>query len=547
MQQSQATGVSVSLPNKEYAPRLLIQWEPWWPSFLRNLLDFLRYERSRRPASPGPFWKDVLVQRPLPWKNFGESALLHLLVVVLLITFNNILWSKKFVQVRSPYEDTTITYYKVSEYLPQIKPKPRPKDPKPKVKGQPEFAPQQIISVPPTPDNSAQTIINPPHPDILRNETPLPNIVAWTPVAPAPPTAALAKTQTRVPLLQQTVAPPPPDVRRANQIVFPKLPQPVVVQPALTAEDLRKAGDVDIPLLAAKVDAPKIPAAEPATTAKTSQAAAPPPPPPPSTAGLKPGTQAAGALIALNVRPEEPKEAIKVPDGSRHGVFAATPEGRKGAPGTPDDDGPADTAGASGRGAASTGSDDGPETGISIGGGAPSPSTSTPVVQRAANPNPLLAALSKPSLRDLAHAAKPAEPGTKIEDKVFGGKRVYSLKINMPNLTSAGGSWIIHFAEIKKDGKAGDLSTPVPVDKVDPAYPSDLMRARVEGTVIVYAIIHADGTVGETKVLHGFDEKLDQNAVNAVLRWHFRPATRNGQPVELEAVFQVPFRTKKGF
>jgi len=548
MQQSQRGAVEIRSSSSPQAPDLLLKWEPWWPRFFRNLRDFLRYEKSVRSAPPGPFWSNILVQRPLPWKSFAQSAGLHVLGVVLLVTFTKLLWSKRFVEVRDPYADTTISYYKVSEYLPEIKPSVRPKAerrnaPMTKSKGDPELAAQEIISVPPTPDNSTQSIINPPHPEILANQAPLPNMVAWTPVSPAPPTAAMSKTQVQVPLLQQTAIPPAPDVSRAKSLVFPKLPQPEVVQPTLATADLRKSAGMEIPLLNAQVEAPKLPAPEPSTTTKTPAAPAAPPPPP-STAGLKPGTQAVGALIALNIHPVEPKDAIKVPDGSRHGIFAATPEGHKGAAGTPDSGDSSGPPSDSGNAPRDGTPGDGPDAGLSIRGGTPAQSPSSAVVQRP----PLLAALSKPSLSDLARQTRPpssSEP--KIEDKVFGGKKVYSIEINMPNLTSAGGSWIIHFAELKATAGGGDLSTPIPVDKVDPAYPTDLMRERVEGTVTVYAVIHADGSVGEPRVLSGFDQRLDKSAVNAVLRWHFRPATRNGKPVELEAVFQVPFRSKKAF
>jgi len=63
--------------------------------------------------------------------------------------------------------------------------------------------------------------------------------------------------------------------------------------------------------------------------------------------------------------------------------------------------------------------------------------------------------------------------------------------------------------------------------------------------VILYAVIHADGTVGEVRVLQGIDDRLDENAKKAIARWHFRPATKNGSPIELEAVVQVPFAVKK--
>ena len=129
----------------------------------------------------------------------------------------------------------------------------------------------------------------------------------------------------------------------------------------------------------------------------------------------------------------------------------------------------------------------------------------------------------------------------------------------MPNLNSAGGSWVIRFAELNhglngldsngldgnhnpNPGSAGDLSQPAATRKVDPAYPAQLMRENVAGTVILYAIIHADGTVGGVRVLRGVDARLDQFASEAVSQWKFHPATKNGAPVDVEATFHIPFR-----
>jgi TonB family protein len=159
-------------------------------------------------------------------------------------------------------------------------------------------------------------------------------------------------------------------------------------------------------------------------------------------------------------------------------------------------------------------------------------------------------AMSKPSPFDIARRPnypQPDAPGKVRDDSVFGDRRVYAMHINLPNLTSAGGSWIIRFAERQEIPRAGDLSTPVALNKVDPAYPADLIRERVEGVVTLYAVIKEDGTVSDIRVLHGFNDRLNESARTALSRWHFRPATKNGVPVELEAVVQIPFRVRHGF
>ncbi len=158
-----------------------------------------------------------------------------------------------------------------------------------------------------------------------------------------------------------------------------------------------------------------------------------------------------------------------------------------------------------------------------------------------------MASLERSRAADLARRLSPASldaPG-RIEDKVFGSKRFYSMTLNMPNLTSAGGSWIIRFAELDETSIKGDVTAPQAMLKVDPAYPAELMRDHIEGTVTLYAVIHKDGTVGEVRVLRGVEERLDQNAKVALSRWKFHPATKNGSAVELEAVVQIPFAVRK--
>jgi len=85
----------------------------------------------------------------------------------------------------------------------------------------------------------------------------------------------------------------------------------------------------------------------------------------------------------------------------------------------------------------------------------------------------------------------------------------------------------------------------VVVHKVDPAYPTSLMLAHVEGMVTLYAIIRADGSVDGVKVLRGVDDTLDENARVALSHWQFRPATRHGVAVDLEALIQIPFAARK--
>jgi TonB family protein len=154
-----------------------------------------------------------------------------------------------------------------------------------------------------------------------------------------------------------------------------------------------------------------------------------------------------------------------------------------------------------------------------------------------------MASLKKPT--DITARVKPPDslpnaPG-RGADEVFGAKKYYTMSLNMPNLTSSSGTWIMRFAELGEVRTAGELTAPVAVTAVHPAYPTELIRDRVEGTVVLYAVIHSDGSVGDVRVLHGVDDRLDANARAALEQWRFRPGTKNGSAVDIEAVVQIPF------
>jgi len=136
-------------------------------------------------------------------------------------------------------------------------------------------------------------------------------------------------------------------------------------------------------------------------------------------------------------------------------------------------------------------------------------------------------------------------------EKVLGSKRVYTMLVNMPNLTSVSGSWILNFAELNESAPAGyakpdapDLSGPVPLKKVDPKYPPEFRNLHVDGEVVLYAIIRKDGSVDSIQLVHSVDPHLDANAMEALAQWKFRPAEKHGEPVDLEAVVHIPFRSR---
>ena len=86
----------------------------------------------------------------------------------------------------------------------------------------------------------------------------------------------------------------------------------------------------------------------------------------------------------------------------------------------------------------------------------------------------------------------------------------------------------------------GLIRTPVKVRHVPPVYPAIAQQARVEGIVIIEAVVGVDGRVTEARVLRS-KPLLDEAALAAVRQWEFTPTTLNGVPVPVIMTVTVNF------
>jgi len=129
-------------------------------------------------------------------------------------------------------------------------------------------------------------------------------------------------------------------------------------------------------------------------------------------------------------------------------------------------------------------------------------------------------------------------------DPRWQGRAIYSIAIQMPNVTSYSGSWIVWFAEHEPLPGAPPLSIkpPLPLHLVDPRYIVSAMEERIEGTVRLSAVVRKDGRVDSIALLQHLDARLDRSAEEALSKWLFQPAERGGVPIDVDAVFEIPFR-----
>ena len=265
------------------APAFLLDLPPWHEVFFRNLADVFRpaTRSGLLYARPGSFWPDVFVTSRLPWNRFAQSVACHVAFIVA-IWGSVQLWPQKPEVVRPRFQPSDVIYYAPSEYLPPLDTSAgralRPQ------KGEPEHAPQPIISVPAEADNRTQTIVTPSNIK-LNHDVPLPNIVAWsqTPAQPAMPLASTVGTASmRIPSLPTTAIAPAAEALPANLKQAPMLsqaavapaptidaessrtvraPQAAVVQPAPRVDDssARRLGDINMGHAQVVAPAPELP------------------------------------------------------------------------------------------------------------------------------------------------------------------------------------------------------------------------------------------------------------------------------------------------
>ena len=143
-------------------------------------------------------------------------------------------------------------------------------------------------------------------------------------------------------------------------------------------------------------------------------------------------------------------------------------------------------------------------------------------------------------------AALPRSTATRVSgapDPRFNGREVFMMAIQMPQLTSYSGSWLMWYADhtLREAGLA-PIAPPEAHRKVDPKYIASAVSERVEGRVTLACVIDKTGKVSAVELLRGIDDRLNLSAQQALSKWEFYPATRNGDPVDVDVVVEIPFK-----
>jgi protein TonB len=104
------------------------------------------------------------------------------------------------------------------------------------------------------------------------------------------------------------------------------------------------------------------------------------------------------------------------------------------------------------------------------------------------------------------------------------------------------------WGDLDGEGRRGEpilvkpgMLAPVLKHRVEPDYPASAIKARLQGRVILRAVISADGAVEEVEVLRS-SPFFDEAAIEAVRQWRYEPARHRGRPVAVYFTVEVDFR-----
>jgi protein TonB len=575
---------------------------------LNNLLSSIHIKEVAHEETD--LFTRVWAPRGYSIKPFIASASIHAGLVCLIYGMSGLTWQQPLPLTREALErEYNITYYRPSDLLPAIRsPKEGPKTPAGRKKnvmppkGSTAFHPTQIVqSAPPKADNPSQTIVQPSTPNtVIKQEVKVPNIVIWNVEDTRIETIQMAQKHvssllnSRLNAPQALMKPPDPEMknferslselRMGKSEVLNQNPK-LALAPGASPEwkigsdpDGSTAKNVERSLSDVRI-------AKVVTLNQNSKLALAPGASPewkigPDSDSSTPFVNVPGALegngnlrnlVVLSANPGLPGPGgIRVPPGNRTGEFSISPDGnRTGSPNGIDGgelDGGVPGGGGSGKGSGNGYGSGGDIAqiqipGVSVQGGHPD---ETPTIAGPGRRPRASVTFSKMVTID--------EPGdsyniTVVEGRsggaglgvygVLSGKRNYTVFVPMP-----GGRWIMQFSEIPESQhqptvapasgsqlyvSPGDtLVQPRPLRKVDPGRPEDEELARLRGMVVLYGVIRKDGGIEKVRVIRSLNPALDERAMEALKQWKFKPAKQNDTPIEVQALFGIPFRPQPG-
>ena len=477
-------------------------------------------------------------QRSLP---VALSLIGHLAVLIYLTLESNAQPRQNAYQQLIAGHEPKLLWYKFRDKLPDVKPLTAKGDERPP-KAEEKLEKQNIISSPEAAPKGRQMVWMPAPEMRLDRDVATPNVLAALPNVAPPAKKQFMPPAPRPAAIKSALEVPPAPELTARALAAPRFDLPKVYRPFVPPSIVRTVPQrtlepiPEAPAMAAQGAAPvaglssdlshiRRPFTPPATATGSSRTA-----PSPAEMPAAPQMAAArntytGAIVGL-----DPAETLKIPQGSRPAAFSAGPvvNPNGGVPG-------------SSKEMLSV-----PDLYVRGGGKDLQPT----VVARTTLPKLPTSVMSDDTLRGTSKYMTVKNPGqssgtavTNAPDSHFDGRQVYTMAVQMPNITSYVGSWLMWYSERDKHRPLDDgISAPVARHKVDPKYIATAAEERVQGAVRLFCVVDALGHVTNAELVRGVDPRLDSSALDAFRKWEFEPAMRHGEPVAVDLLVEIPFR-----
>ncbi len=88
----------------------------------------------------------------------------------------------------------------------------------------------------------------------------------------------------------------------------------------------------------------------------------------------------------------------------------------------------------------------------------------------------------------------------------------------------------------------GGVSAPSVLFKVEPEYSEEARKAKFQGTVVLAIVVDPSGKARDIRVIRPLGLGLDEKAIEAVMKWRFKPGLKDGAAVPVQATVEVNFR-----
>ena len=395
-----------------------------------------------------------------------------------------------------------------------------------------EPSPQAVIATAPNPKSTQQMIWLPAPKIEIRQDVPTPNMIARMntslPSLPAPPKEKPAPPAEGVKATQPNTSPPdlkgdtahaPESANNATSV--PKQartfvpPPPSVTQPKLALPTL--ISDAPAPVVGSQNMANRLPAG---LGMPVLQTAAPPPP----SAPIAPLSNPANGTVDVAVASLHPADVMKntLPEGERPGRFAKAPEA----------------------GAPSSG-DVGKTAAVIVPNLTVREDKSKPV-KPVPDPNshPVLYT-DKVRTIPFSTLSVPLRPSNRSIPRTvearFQGRNVYTMVVPIENLPAYSGDWILWFAERQPvPGQNPVMRAPLPYRKMEAVDQKVQGNASAE-RVQIWAMLEKDGRLDQMAISTKAGSDAEQAIVQDLESWEFKPATRDGVPIDVEVVLEITF------